>query len=165
MRFPGRIGLWGAFWALGASGQPWPACGELDVVEHVNTDASVFGTLHFAATDGSHRQLPLEPANRLSVSGGGGGGGGPTGSFHTYRVEVGCDAVTWLVDGVPAQRVTRDAVAGAAGGGQPWPYDKRMYLLLNLAVGGTLPGADVDPSGGDMLVDWVRVWQLPAHPA
>ncbi len=42
-----------------------------------------------------------------------------------------------------------------------WPFDKDQYLLLNLAVGGTL-GGEVDPNFTEdqMEVDYVRVYQL-----
>jgi hypothetical protein len=41
-----------------------------------------------------------------------------------------------------------------------WPFDQRFYLILNVAMGGTLGGA-IDPNfeSAQMVVDYVRVYQ------
>ena len=42
-------GYWPAFWMLGAplrSGVPWPTSGEVDILEDVNSQSLVYGTLH-----------------------------------------------------------------------------------------------------------------------
>jgi beta-glucanase (GH16 family) len=142
----------GAFWALGVDGQ-WPRNGEVDVVEHANLRDTVAGTLHFASAAGQHQQLPAEPHNMFGV-------GAPSGAFNSYRVELGCDYVRWLVNGRGVQQVNRSQVNG----GTLWPFDRPLYLLLNQAVGGTFPGYDVDTAGGDMLVDYVRVQALAPYP-
>ena len=44
-----KQGMWPAFWVLGnslRSGTPWPACGELDIMETVNGQLSGYGTIH-----------------------------------------------------------------------------------------------------------------------
>lgn len=44
-----KQGIWPAFWLLGDSirhGTPWPACGELDVLETVNGQLTGYGTIH-----------------------------------------------------------------------------------------------------------------------
>ncbi len=44
-----KQGIWPAFWMLGDSirhGTPWPACGELDVLETVNGALTGYGTMH-----------------------------------------------------------------------------------------------------------------------
>lgn len=49
IKVPGGLGTWPAFWMLGSSIDEvgWPACGEIDVMEHVGSDPrSVHGTLH-----------------------------------------------------------------------------------------------------------------------
>lgn len=44
-----KQGIWPAFWLLGDSirhGTPWPACGELDILETVNGQLVGHGTVH-----------------------------------------------------------------------------------------------------------------------
>lgn len=46
--------------------------------------------------------------------------------------------------------------------GDTWPFNQAMYMLLNVAVGGTLGGSDAglaSPAGA-MKVDYVR-WYTP----
>lgn len=42
-------GVWPAFWMLGdsISSVGWPNCGELDIMETVNTDNKNYGTAHW----------------------------------------------------------------------------------------------------------------------
>ena len=49
IRVPGGRGTWPAFWMLGTdlAEVGWPACGEIDVMEHVGSQPStVHGTVH-----------------------------------------------------------------------------------------------------------------------
>lgn len=45
-------------------------------------------------------------------------------------------------------------------GNNQWPFDQLQYLLLNVAVGGTLGGAVTDTQLlATMEVEWVRVYR------
>ena len=52
------------------------------------------------------------------------------------------------------------------GGGYPAPFDQEFHLLLNMAVGGNLPGPpDATTSfPQELVVDYVRVYQRPEFP-
>ena len=45
---PSSLGTWPAFWMLGSNITEvgWPACGEIDIMEHVNHDLRIIGSLH-----------------------------------------------------------------------------------------------------------------------
>src|SRR6185312_14569394 len=49
VKLPVVKGLWPAFWMLGSNITTvnWPNCGEIDVMEHINTDSLVYGTIHW----------------------------------------------------------------------------------------------------------------------
>jgi beta-glucanase (GH16 family) len=50
IKLPMVQGTWPAFWMLGNSintGAGWPTCGEIDIMEHVNTSNSILGTMHW----------------------------------------------------------------------------------------------------------------------
>src|SRR5262245_33487152 len=42
-------GLWPAFWMLGSNitSVPWPGCGEIDIMEHINTAGNTVNTIHW----------------------------------------------------------------------------------------------------------------------
>jgi len=138
-----KRGHWEAFWALGVSGR-WPACGEIDVMEHVNRADNVIGTIHFANPSGGHQQLPAKNGIGLPspfITG-----------WNVYRVDWSCNAISWFVNNEKKIEVPKDQV-------NVWSFDQPFFLLLNMAVGGNLPGFDVDKSGGEMLVDYVKVYR------
>lgn len=149
MKMPGRSGHWAGFWALGAQGS-WPAAGEIDIVEHVHNDPIFYGNIHFANSSGQREQQPQDPLHKLPVA-------HPI-DWNVYRVDWGCDHIAWFLNGVQLRRVEKSQVSG-------WVFDGPFYLILNLAVGGNLPGNNVDPAGGELLVDWVNVTAPPAVPA
>lgn len=87
----------------------------------------------------------------------------PAGTWNSYRVDWGCDSITWLVNGKQVWRLSKSQI-------DVWTFNQPFYLLLNLAVGGNWPGNTVDTSGGDMLVDYVKVYVqgaavMPPSPA
>lgn len=74
--------------------------------------------------------------------------------YHVYGLEWSASVLRWYLDGVVVRTFTD----------VPNITNKQMYLLINLAVGGTWPGA---PDGStsfpaELLVDWVKVWQTAA---
>ena len=66
--------------------------------------------------------------------------------------------MTFCVDGNLFFTPTRRTVETTRG---PWVYDHQFYMILNLAVGGDLPGPPGRHHGFPqrMLVDYVRVYQ------
>jgi beta-glucanase (GH16 family) len=76
--------------------------------------------------------------------------------FHTYAIEWNEDQITWFYDDVEYHTLTRSDV-----GADRWVFDQPFFLILNLAIGGTLGGFisqdTVFPSS--VYVDYVRVYQ------
>jgi beta-glucanase (GH16 family) len=130
---------------LGTGGR-WPDDGEIDIMEQVGSDPSVIlGTVH-----------------TLSGFGGGGHGGRTTladvscADFHTYRLTWTSDKIIFGVDGVDYYTYAKPVGATNA----EWPFDRPQFLILNVAIGGTLGGA-IDNSifPREMQVDFVRIYQ------
>ena len=98
----------------------------------------------------------------------------PADGFHVYAVEWDETGLRWFADGAHYFTVPRstywsyfkDPTSNAhRAGGDSAPFDQPFHLLLNLAVGGNLPG---DPSAdalpGELVVDYVRVYECSTDP-
>ena len=72
--------------------------------------------------------------------------------WHTIGLNWQPDSLTWYVDGI--QRRSQFTNAAAI------PH-MPMYVILNLAVGGTWPGYPdaTTPFPSTFQVDWLRVWK------
>ena len=145
--FPFGAGLWPAFWTLGNNIDVvgWPSCGEIDVMEHINSESYVHGTVHWAGDDKSHKKSGAT-SHKINPE-----------QFHIYSVDWTKDSISWYMDNVKYYSVP---VRQLNGGDIP-ELHKPHYLLLNYAIGGNWPGA---PSVATqfptyMLVDYVRVYQ------
>ena len=145
LKLPSGQGIWPAFWLLGSNiGQVgWPACGEIDIMEFVGKDPNnVHSSTHGPGFDTS------DPYNN----------NGGFSDFHTYAANWQPGKIEFYVDNNLFKTVTRDN----AGSGS-WPFDgNKMFILLNLAVGGKWPG---NPDGStnfpqEFVIDYVRVFEL-----
>jgi cephalosporin-C deacetylase-like acetyl esterase/beta-glucanase (GH16 family) len=163
MRLPAGHGLWPAFWVLGTG--PWPATGEIDVMENVGDPAWVSAAMHGPGYSGD---TPLVKRDRFPA------GQDATG-WHVYAVEWRPDELRFRVDDREIYRVTKAMVAPYG----RWAFDNPKFLILNLALGGGYPrsvnGTKGPPYVGlpdstvrliragraVVLVDWVRVTALP----
>lgn len=149
IQIPSGQGVWPAFWMLGddVSTVGWPACGEIDIMENVGSEpATIHGSLHGPGYSG---QNPLTTAYALPR-------GQFTDGFHIFAVEWEPQVIRFYVDGKPyGSKTPRDIPAG-----QRWIFDHPFFIVLNLAVGGKMPGnpdrTTVLPQR--MLVDYVRVY-------
>jgi hypothetical protein len=74
--------------------------------------------------------------------------------FHVYAVEWDPGRITYSVDGEVYHIIRSYQVSG------DWVFNNEFFMLLNLAVGGTVGGAigpDIFPA--DLLVDYVRIFE------
>ena len=149
MRLPYGKGIWPAFWLLGDDSngtQIWPQIGEIDIMEYVGDEpTSIFGTVHGPGYSGGESiGKSYELQNDRFDSG-----------FHVFGIEWGPKYINFYVDDVLYNQITPADVPGE------WVFDKGpFYMILNLAVGGSLPGSPnaetVFPQR--LLVDYVRVY-------
>lgn len=150
MKIPAGQGLWPAFWMLGADidAHPWPANGEIDVMESVADDP---GTVYGSAHGPGFVDPGLSEGYQLP------GGARLADDFHTYAVEWTPARIDWFLDDTRYYSITRSAMKP----GETWVFDHPFYLLLNLAVGGTWPGSPDDSTAfpADLLIEHVRVYR------
>ncbi len=141
IKMPVGQGLWPAFWMLGSNINTinWPACGETDIMEHINADSIIYGTIHW--DNNGHAQ---NGGNTTSF---------PSG-YHVYSVEWDKNTINWFIDSVKYHTSNINT-------NNTEEFQQPFFLLLNLAVGGNWPGQTIDDSllPAKMYVDYVRVYQ------
>jgi beta-glucanase (GH16 family) len=143
-KLPRGAGLWPALWMLGGSAEEWPAGGEIDIMEWIGaTPSTVYGTAHgpgYSGDAGIGAETTLGPADD---------------GFHVFAMEKRAGDIRWFVDGDEYFRMTPESIPA----GTEWVFDRPFYLLLNLAVGGTWPGAPSESTvfPQQLIVDWIRV--------
>lgn len=157
IRVPRGAGTWPAFWALGAdfdndSDDPsrhWPNVGEIDIMEYVGREPDlVIGTIHGPGYAGAGG---LSQWNRQDHA--------IADDFHTFAIDWDADGIEWRYDGDAFHQVGPDDLHG-----REWVFDHPFFLIVNLALGGTLGGniaLDLEfPIRYE--VDYVRVFQAAA---
>jgi beta-glucanase (GH16 family) len=149
LRVPAGQGLWPAFWLLGADIDTvgWPTCGELDAMEvrgaEPETVQSAAHGLGFSGGASIYDSITLDEGSLAD-------------DFFTYAVQIDEGRVSFWFDD---QRVM-DLTAADLPEGSAWPFDKPMFPIVNLAVGGTF-GGDPDETTvfpAELVVDHVRVY-------
>ena len=158
-KIPVGAGTWPAIWTLGKNinengaywdsqygTTSWPACGEIDMMEHgifPNQDINyIKSSLH----------TPCCYAG--NPNGGGTIASDLENDFHIYSLNWSPDQITFLLDGV-GYYTYNPAVKDDS----TWPFYEDQFVLLNMAMGGI---AGNIPSGFDqasMLIDYVKVYQ------
>jgi beta-glucanase (GH16 family) len=145
IKLPTGKGLWPAFWMLGADikENPWPAAGEIDIMEWIGRDAdSLFTSLHTPASYGEtiNTQKTFLEDNA---------------SWHTYAIDWNEKRIVFYRDEVEVYRFDPKVKDE-----QVYPFRKPFYILVNMAVGGNFGGEIDDTIFPQTLeVDYIRVYQ------
>jgi beta-glucanase (GH16 family) len=158
-KVPTNQGTWPALWLLGKNitepggffaathgTTPWPACGEIDIMEHGITPSQPAGyvqsALHTPSSSGATINHGGTIANNLGNS------------FHVYSMNWSPFQITFLLDGVPFYTYN-PSVKNAS----TWPFTADQYLLLNIAMGGVAGNIPSNFNQATMEIDYVRVYQ------
>ena len=142
-KLPAGGGTWPALWMLGdnLSSVGWPACGEIDVMEHLGNQLNkIYSTIHYPGHSGGSGVS----ANTMITN--------ATTEFHIYTLEWTETQLKFSVDGTPFFTTANNTAT--------MPFNQNFFLIMNVAMGGNFGGA-IDPAftSGVMEVDYVRVYQ------
>lgn len=153
-RLPKGKGTWPAIWMLPESimnkMEPWPLCGEIDIMEHVGKDPNVVHVSlhsqlynHMKGTQVTHVDTLINVFDK----------------FHKYGIEWDEKSIKFLVD----DQLYYESFKGENGRisqNEGWPFDKPYFLILNLAIGGNW-GGEIDDNifPATMMIDYVRMYK------
>lgn len=154
IKLPSGKGTWPAFWMMPVGNDwntnPWPKCGEIDIMEEVGADPDqVSSSLH---TEKYNHTKGTQKTHAMKCS-------GAEGDFHVYALEWTEDAITTYVDGKVQLKATK---AEMGSDHDSWPFHYAFYPILNLAWGGDwggYKGVDESALPVTMQVDYLRVFQ------
>lgn len=145
-KLPEGGGTWPAIWMLGSNitSVGWPDCGEIDIMEHTgNNPGSIQSAIHNRSSFGN-------TVNKKSR-----GIEDESDTFHTYAMVWSEEQISFYLDGERFYTYRPDNRNP-----NNWPFDAAQFMILNVAMGGTLGG---DISAGfmesKMEIDYVRVYQ------
>lgn len=148
-KLPIGQGIWPAIWMLPTDTVygAWPKSGEIDIMENVGSEPQrVFGTIHYGHDYWRYNSQGLDLESGTFHD-----------DFHVFTVLWNENCIQFQMDGInigePNTRTTTLPTT--------FPFDQYFHMLLNVAVGGNLPG---NPDGSTsfpqvMQVDYVRVYQ------
>jgi beta-glucanase (GH16 family) len=156
---PNGSGTWPALWLLGKNVNEdggffdstfgttnWPACGELDIMEHgifPNQPINYVGSaIHTTSSFGNTIDKGGIQASDIAAN------------YHVYSMNWSPFEITFLLDNVPYYTYN-PAVKNAS----TWPFDNEQYLLLNVAMGGFAGTIPANFTQATMEIDYVRVYQ------
>lgn len=155
-KLPTGSGTWPALWLLGANVTEigWPACGEIDILEHVGKDpGTVLSAIHTPSSHANTQNKATTIANNFDTE------------WHIYEMRWTKKKLSFYLDG-KKYYTYQPKVKNA----ETWPFNDEFFIIMNIAIGGGL-GSDpqyetkglkngVDPTltTARMEVDYVRVY-------
>ena len=141
---PRGTGIWPAFWMLGNNIDQvsWPACGEIDIIEAINTENKIYSTCHWDSN--GHAEYG-KSTGTFDIT-----------QFHTYYLYWDREYIRAGVDGNQHYEILIKDNTGNTGA-----FHRKFFFILNVAVGGNWPGFDIDNNQfpTEMQVDYIRVYQ------
>lgn len=145
-KLPIGKGTWPAIWMLGSniSTVGWPACGEIDIMEHVGNDqGNVHGSVHTPSSYGATVNSAKKYIADVSTN------------FHVYAIEWNNQKIDFSIDGNIFYTYNPNTKNNST-----WPFDANQFIILNVAMGGNF-GGSIDPAftQSTMEIDYVRVYQ------
>jgi beta-glucanase (GH16 family) len=141
-KLPVGVGTWPAIWMLGdnINTVSWPACGEIDIMEHVGKDLNkIISAFHYPVYYGGNAKVATTMVPTATTE------------FHVYKLEWTPTAMQIFVD---------DKLFHTLPNSPSIPYNQNFFMILNIAMGGNL-GGPIDASFTSTIfeIDYVRVYQ------
>lgn len=159
IKLPSGKGIWPAFWMLGdnvnetGGSTPWPASGEIDILETGSKDAgdNYWGhatagqAIHFSNGDGNWAYRSGSKGLKYGMYSDG---------YHVFEIEWDAAKIVWKIDGawVHNETITDSWLS---------EFHNDFYVIFNIAVGGNYTFAPDESTSFPqyMYVDWIRHYE------
>jgi beta-glucanase (GH16 family) len=144
---PKHKGIWPAIWLLSETilTDGWPNCGEIDIMEHINNENIIYGTIH--SKEYNHLTETQIGGNVIVND--------LDTQFHTYGLEWNSESIIWLIDDKQYYKIDKSEYFK-----EEWPFDNKFFLIINQAVGGFWPGdPDIHFTKSQFIIDWIKIYQ------
>ncbi len=153
-KLPTGVGTWPAIWMLGKNINEdggywdnqglgttgWPACGEIDIMEHWgNNQNFVQSAIHTPSSFGNTVNLGGQIISTASTA------------FHIYTFEWTPEKLVFSVNNVKHYTYNPAVKDNAT-----WPFDAEQYFLLNIAIQPSIVSSFTQSA---MEIDYIRVYQ------
>lgn len=153
-RLPIGVGTWPAIWMLGKNidedgaywdnlnfgNTPWPACGEIDILEHWGSNQNfIQSAIHTPSSFGNTVNKGGRILNTASSE------------FHIYTMEWDADKIRFSVDSQEYYTYQPNIKNAST-----WPFDAEQYLILNLAIQGNISANFTQDA---LEIDYIKVYQ------
>ena len=152
-KLPTGYGTWPAIWTLGKNiNEPggywqqqygsvsWPACGEIDIMEHWGKNQNfIQSAMHTPSSHGATVNHGGRPIPTVSSQ------------FHVYKLEWTAEKMIFSVDDI--EHYTYNP---AEKNDDTWPFDNDQYILLNIAIESVIESGFTSSA---MEIDYIRVYQ------
>lgn len=157
-RIPVAKGSWPAIWTLG-SGMQWPSCGEIDIMEYYH----IKGVPHIlanAAWGKDNRYDAMWDSEKIPYTHFTDKDSKWADKFHIWRMDWDEQAIKLYLDDELLNEIPLSKTINGLIGKGTNPFQKKHYVLLNLAIGGNNGGV-IDDQALPMKyeIDYIRVYQ------
>ena len=161
-KVPNGQGTWPALWLLGKNinedggffdsnfgTTSWPACGEIDIMEHGIFPGQplnyIGAAIHTSSSSGNTINKGGIQASDISQN------------YHIYSMNWSPNQISFLLDNVVFYTYNPTIKNSST-----WPFDADQYLIFNIAMGGFAGTIPANFNQTSMIIDYVRVYQNTA---
>ena len=146
-KIPKQKGIWPAIWLLSETifTDGWPKCGEIDIMEHINKEDIIYGTIH---SEEYNHMTETQIGGNITID-------NLELDFHTFGLEWNSESLIWFIDDQVYHRVDKKDYFK-----EEWPFDNHYFLIINQAIGGFWPGdPDKNFQTAKYVIDWIKIYQ------
>jgi len=147
-KFNSANGFWPALWIMPDCQLPTPEYAEIDLMEHLNFEDSVYQTVHSRYTLDGGNEPPKHGMGAIDKDG-----------WNIYAAEIHQDSICLYTNDV--KTLTYPRLEGVENQ-FPWP-DYPFFLILSNQLGGSWVGPVDTPEQlpTELRIDWIKVYEKP----